>query len=259
MPNGMPRPVALIHYILAGYTAALIGGMKYITGSATGPWRASATAPASKTEWFLPRSVRLSKRAFDICFALAGMLVLIVSFVPIAIAIKLGSRGQIIYWQRRAGTMTARCSSLFWLPKFRSMHSDAESTSGPTWASNNDPRVTHVGRFLRASRLDELPQFFSVLRGDMSVVGPRPERPEFVKFLEEQIPFYDDRVFELRPGITGLAQVNQGYDATIEDVRKKLQFDQMYATRLLIWTGWLKTDLSILLQTVGVVLHKKGQ
>jgi lipopolysaccharide/colanic/teichoic acid biosynthesis glycosyltransferase len=139
------------------------------------------------------------------------------------------------------------------------MNVDAEAISGPTWARKNDSRVTTFGRFLRRTRMDELPQFWSVLVGDMSIVGPRPERPEFVLRLEEEIPFYQERLFELRPGITGLAQVNQDYDGSLDDVRSKLLYDHVYASRLISWRSWVYTDSQIFMRTFAVVFAMKGQ
>jgi lipopolysaccharide/colanic/teichoic acid biosynthesis glycosyltransferase len=127
------------------------------------------------------------------------------------------------------------------------------------WATARDPRITRIGRFLRKTRLDELPQFVNVLHGDMSIVGPRPERPQFFKGLEAKIPFYIERTFGLKPGITGLAQVSQGYDTSIEDVRSKTLFDHAYAMRIANPLQWLKTDLEIIFRTFTVVILGKGQ
>ena len=148
---------------------------------------------------------------------------------------------------------------MFEIIKFRTMRYDAEAQSGPIWASRRDSRVTRVGRFLRDTRLDELPQIINVLRGDMSIIGPRPERPKFVDQLEQSIPFYSERLYGLRPGITGLAQVNQAYDASVEDVRKKVGFDHAYALRLGSIREWLRTDAMIIRNTIVVVLGRKGQ
>jgi lipopolysaccharide/colanic/teichoic acid biosynthesis glycosyltransferase len=139
------------------------------------------------------------------------------------------------------------------------MRTDAEAKTGPVWATSDDPRVTRVGRFLRKTRLDELPQCLNVLRGEMSVVGPRPERPVFVGRLEDDIPFYVERTYGLRPGITGLAQVNQGYDATVEDVRSKVLHDHAYAVLIRTPGSWLKTDLGIIAKTFTVMVLGKGQ
>src|SRR5262249_52216745 len=164
-----------------------------------------------------------------------------------AIAVWLDSRGSILYQQVRVGEN----DRLFTLCKFRSMRSDAEH-GRPIWATNNDSRVTRVGRFIRLTRLDELPQLMNVLRGDMSFVGPRPERPYFVQQLAAQIPFYAER-HAVKPGITGWAQVKYGYGSSIEDSMEKLRYDLYYIKHMSI--GF---DLSIFVDTVKVILVAKG-
>jgi lipopolysaccharide/colanic/teichoic acid biosynthesis glycosyltransferase len=185
--------------------------------------------------------------------------VLAIVFVPIALAIKLDSRGPIFYRQLRVGQATARATRLFWLTKFRTMRVDAEAQTGAVWAAKNDPRVTRVGRFLRKSRLDELTQAWNVLVGEMSVVGPRPERPQFFHRLETEIPFYIERTFGLKPGITGLAQVSQGYDESVEDVRSKVLFDHAYALQISRPLRWFVTNVSIVFRTVSTMVLGKGQ
>ena len=139
------------------------------------------------------------------------------------------------------------------------MVENAESQSGATLCSTNDPRITKIGVFLRKSRLDELPQFINVLVGDMLIIGPRPERPEFCQELNELIPFFSERTFGVYPGITGLAQVNQGYDTSIDDVREKVAFDHRYALALSDPISWLQMDITIALRTIVVMLRGKGQ
>jgi lipopolysaccharide/colanic/teichoic acid biosynthesis glycosyltransferase len=139
------------------------------------------------------------------------------------------------------------------------MRADAEVASGAVWATEEDPRITRVGRFMRKTRLDELPQCIDVLRGDMSIVGPRPERPQFFNKLESAIPFYSERTYGLKPGITGLAQVTLPYDSSIEDVRAKVLHDHAYALRLSAPGRWLATDLSIIFRTFAVVILGKGR
>ncbi|MFG1422692.1 sugar transferase [Roseixanthobacter liquoris] len=203
--------------------------------------------------------VRLGKRVFDIAVGLVATVVLALAFLPVALAIKLTSRGPVLYRQLRVGEATPTCTRLFYLYKFRTMYVDAEARTGAVWASVNDPRVTPVGRFMRKTRIDELPQALNVLKGEMSIVGPRPERPAFFAKLETEIPFYTERTFDLKPGITGLAQVNQGYDASIEDVRSKVSYDHAYAMRLLDPLDWFKTDLWIILRTASTMVLGKGQ
>jgi lipopolysaccharide/colanic/teichoic acid biosynthesis glycosyltransferase len=165
----------------------------------------------------------------------------------VAPAIKLTSKGPVLFRQERVGER----GRIFVLNKFRSMTVDAEA-NGPVWASAHDPRVTWLGRWIRRLRIDELPQFWNVLAGDMSFVGPRPERPEFVATLQREIPFYMGR-HSVRPGITGWAQVRHGYAASVEDSLEKLQYDLYYIKNM---SPLL--DLVILLSTLQVVLSFKG-
>ncbi len=148
---------------------------------------------------------------------------------------------------------------LFEIMKFRTMYCDAESRSGAVWATENDPRITPVGRFLRKTRLDELPQLFNVLKGEMSLIGPRPERPDFYQRLEQEIPYFADRTYGVLPGITGLAQINQGYDTSIEDVRRKVGFDHSYALSLNSFSNWLQTDIAIIVKTIIVMVDGRGR
>lgn len=164
------------------------------------------------------------------------------------IAIKLDSRGPIFYRQERVGQDGRR----FLLCKFRSMRQDAEKDTGPVWAREGDDRVTRVGRILRRTRIDELPQFYNVLRGDMSLVGPRPERPMFVEQLSEEIPYYPLR-HVIKPGITGWAQINYGYANTLEHTVEKLQYDLFYIKNI----SWI-LDLLIVFETVKTVMVKSG-
>lgn len=197
--------------------------------------------------WFLAADLKgqrqehsVAKRVFDILASAIGLLVGAPLFVIIAIVVKLSDGGPALYSQRRVG----QGGRVFTLHKFRTMRADAEA-GGTAWASANDPRVTPVGRWLRKLRFDELPQLWNILRGDMSVVGPRPERPEFVSPLCSLIPFYDQRHL-MKPGLTGWAQINLGYGATIADARRKLQLDLYY-----IKHTSLELDLIILLRTFG--------
>ncbi|MCM2679542.1 sugar transferase [Echinimonas agarilytica] len=201
----------------------------------------------------------LSKRIQDIILSLVMLIVTAPVMILVAIAIRVDSSGPVFYRQLRVGKMTHQRTELIYVIKFRSMQQHAELNSGAVWATHNDPRITRVGRFLRCTRLDELPQFFNVLRGDMSVVGPRPERPEFYGKLERAIPFFKERTFGLKPGITGLAQVSQGYDGCIEDVRNKAAFDHSYALSLSRYSYWIFLEWSILFKTAAVVFLRKGQ
>lgn len=194
-----------------------------------------------------PRKLAL-QRAYSFLIALVGVLLTLPLMALIALAVRLSSPGPVIYRQRRVG----QGGRVFELLKFRSMYQDAEARSGAVWATTNDPRVTPVGRVLRKLRLDELPQFFNVLKGEMSIVGPRPERPEFVQVLREQIPFYDQR-HTIPPGITGWAQINHKYGDTLQDTITKLEYDLYYLKHL-----GLSLDMYIVFNTLKVMLLSRG-
>jgi lipopolysaccharide/colanic/teichoic acid biosynthesis glycosyltransferase/cellulose synthase/poly-beta-1,6-N-acetylglucosamine synthase-like glycosyltransferase len=256
----MPGVVRWLAYLVEGHAASGLGAWKYLRGQPLS-WRARAVVTSETGEpWsYLKPEVSIGKRIFDIIVGTGALVVFALLFIPIALAIRLESRGPILYRQRRVGLVTPDRAETFELLKFRSMYVDAEQRSGAVWATKDDPRVTRVGRFLRKSRLDELPQCLNVLAGDMSIVGPRPERPGFFNKLEAAVPFYVERTFGIRPGITGLAQVNLPYDASIDDVRMKCVYDHAYATRLTSLSGWLKADLGIFAKTLTVMVMGKGQ
>jgi sugar transferase (PEP-CTERM system associated) len=190
----------------------------------------------------------VGKRLLDITASLVGLVLSLPLCVLIAIAIKLTSRGPVFFCQERVG----QDGQTFKLIKFRTMRVDAERESGPVWATRNDARITPIGRFLRLSRLDEIPQFLNILAGHMSFVGPRPERPHFVEQLKEQIPYYPLR-HTVKPGLTGWAQVRHPYGASIEDAQEKLRYDLYYIKNM----GFV-FDLNIILRTVGVILGGRG-
>ena len=191
---------------------------------------------------------RLVRRALNFSVALAGTVISLPLLPFIVLAVKLDSPGAVLYRQQRVG----RRGVTFYCYKFRTMRVDAEADTGATWATDDDPRITRVGKFLRASRLDEIPQLWCVLKGDMHFVGPRPERPEFVEWLSKQIPYYGVR-HVVRPGITGWAQVQYKYGNTLEDAREKLQYDLFY-----IKNASLGLDLLIWFQTIKIVLLGRG-
>jgi lipopolysaccharide/colanic/teichoic acid biosynthesis glycosyltransferase len=207
---------------------------------------------------YVALDIKIAKRLLDISCAVIALIVTALLLPFIALAIKLESKGPIFFKQTRIGRCTAQSSSIFEMIKFRTMRTDAEK-HGAQWATENDNRITRTGLFLRKTRLDELPQFINVLKGEMSVVGPRPERPVFYKKLERDIPLYAERTYGLKPGITGLAQVNQGYDTCIEDVRSKLLYDHAYALSLSKFKAWLTMDVAVLYKTIMVMVNKKGQ
>ena len=196
----------------------------------------------------IDRTYAFIKRAIDIAVASAICLILAPILPIVALAIKLDSRGPILYSQTRVG----QSGRTFRIYKFRTMRIDAEA-NGAVWATKRDPRITRVGGFMRKTRLDEIPQVWNLLRGDMALVGPRPERPEFTATLAEQIPAYDLR-HTVKPGLTGWAQVCYRYTSSIRDTRAKVEYDLYYVKHCSP-----KMDLVIMLRTVKVVVAMKGQ
>lgn len=196
----------------------------------------------------MPVWERKIKRLMDILFSLLILTLTLPITLIVALAIKIDSEGPVFFKQIRVG----KDGKEFKIYKFRSMIKDAEKHTGPVWSTKDDPRITRVGKIIRKFRLDEIPQFINVLRGEMSLVGPRPERPYFVEKLSKEIPLYKRRL-RVKPGITGWAQVKHKYDETIEDVKKKLQYDLYYIENIS-----LRMDLKILFRTVFVVLFGKG-
>jgi lipopolysaccharide/colanic/teichoic acid biosynthesis glycosyltransferase len=220
---------------------------------------------------------RIAKRLLDIVGASIGLVLSVPVFVILPILIKLESPGPVFYTQLRVGQNRRRANRRycqrtgiesdqrrrerrrqdclgrpFYVIKFRTMVADAEKMSGPVWAKPADPRITRLGALLRKTRLDEVPQFINILRGDMSLVGPRPERPHFVKDLSEKIDGYAGRL-NVKPGLTGLAQIEVGYDSSVASVAEKVRSDLTYIRN---WSFWY--DIKILLRTVIVVLTGRG-
>lgn len=191
---------------------------------------------------------RAVKRVFDLALALVGLCVFAPLFPVIALLVYATSPGPVFFRQIRVG----RRGALFQVIKFRTMRADAEKHTGAVWASDHDPRVTSVGAFLRKTRLDEIPQLINVLVGDMSLVGPRPERPEFICELEKGIPFYSER-HAVKPGVTGWAQIRYPYGASVEDALEKLRYDLYY-----IKHQSLLFDLEIVMRTIPVVIFGRG-
>ncbi len=246
-------------------------------------------------ELYVTPSVRVTKRAIDICASLFGLAVTAPLYPLIAAAIKLEDPGPIFYHQRRAGVLkgVTEVGGIptpefveFHMSKFRSMRVDAEKLTGAILAQENDPRITRVGRFLRKTRLDEIPQFWNVLKGEMSLVGPRPERPELLVNLALAIPFFEERMRDIKPGITGLAQISLGYsgrapehsevaafEATLtnpfgleeaegaeaDDMRMKLLFDLAYSAALESFSTYLRTELSVIVKTPLVMVLGLGR
>jgi sugar transferase (PEP-CTERM system associated) len=200
--------------------------------------------PGFRKPWFL----LYTRRLVSLLTALVLLIILIPLIAITALLIKIDSPGPVFYTQERVG----RRGKTFRIVKFRSMRVDAESSGGAIWATKNDPRITGVGRWIRRSRIDEIPQLWNVLKGDIGVVGPRPERPEFVRKLETMIPYYSLR-HTISPGLTGWAQVMFTYCGTIEESKEKLQYDLFYIKNMSI-----KLDMLILFRTVKIVLLGRG-
>lgn len=237
----------------------------------------------------MPRpSVRIAKRLIDVVGASVGLALTAPLFPVIAAAIRRDGPGPIFFAQERAGELLEGEGlqfETFTIYKFRTMRVDAEKLTGAVIASENDPRVTPVGRFLRSSRLDELPQLWNVLRGDISLVGPRPERPEILQTLAAAIPFFEERMRGVRPGLTGLAQISLGYTgradddspiapfakdltnpfeiedaegALADDMRVKLLYDLAYSAALEDFGTFLVTELSIIFRTPLMMIARRG-
>lgn len=197
---------------------------------------------------FVRRTYAFIKRIFDICAVMIGAVVLSPLLLLTAVLVKVTSKGPILYSQVRVG----KEGEAFNIYKFRTMKVNAEDGTGPVWAAKNDNRLTPVGAFLRKTHIDETPQLINILKGEMSLIGPRPERPVFVEKFREQIPGYEKRL-AVKPGITGLAQVWHRYDETIEDVKKKLKYDLLYVKKMCFWA-----DFNIIMRTFRVVVTGEG-
>jgi lipopolysaccharide/colanic/teichoic acid biosynthesis glycosyltransferase len=235
------------------------------------------------------RPVRALKRVIDVAGSLAGLSLTLPLYVPIGIAIALDSPGPVFFRQRRAGKMVSEDPPQwveFEMIKFRTMRNDAEKGIGAVISTKGDPRITRIGKFLRSTRLDEIPQFWNVLRGDMSLVGPRPERPEILANLAMAIPFFEERTRDIKPGLTGLAQISLGYTgapdknsevqkildtlvnpfdieeadgALADDMRIKLMFDLAYAAALEEFWAYLQMEARILVSTPLIMLFSRGR
>ncbi len=195
-----------------------------------------------------PKTMMAARRMIEIVLSLAGLIILLPLMLFVSMLIKLDSRGPVLYTQERVGEN----GEVFNIHKFRSMKDDAENGTGPVWADENDPRITRVGRYIRRFRIDEIPQLWNVLKGEMSFIGPRPERPCFVEELTKTIPYYGQR-HSVKPGITGWAQVKYRYGSSEEDALEKLKYEIYYIKNL---SPLL--DLFILSETIKIVLAGRG-
>ncbi|WP_028108550.1 sugar transferase [Ferrimonas futtsuensis] len=243
------KPKSRIGMVMTALSGALLGCWCRLTGTRVG-W-------STVEGGFQPLMVRVFKRGVDLLVGGALLLLTLPLFPLVALVIKLDSPGPVFYRQLRIGARYDDRTELCYVTKFRSMVQDAEQ-QGARWASKGDCRVTRVGRFIRATRLDELPQLFQVLSGELSLVGPRPEHPRICGELDAQLPFYLERTFELQPGITGLAQVHQSGDTNLEDVKQKLLYDHAYGAALSAPATYFAMEWQVLRRTVMVVLGAKG-
>jgi len=233
-----------------------VNGIEIIEGTTfyemlTGKLSVDQTNPASiifSEGFYKSTTSRFIKRAIDLILSSSMIIFLSPLIIGIAIIIKIDSIGPVLFSQERVG----RNKEKYMLFKFRSMVDNAEEQSGPVWAKDNDKRITRVGRFIRSWRFDEIPQLWNVLKGDMSLVGPRPEREFFINKLEDIIPYYGQR-FSVKPGITGWAQVCYRYGASVEDAVEKLNYDLFFIKNMSIFM-----DLMIILRTIKIVLFGKG-
>lgn len=260
-----PTTIDQVYYVVCGYCAMLIGSCRYILGLERSGWRGPAShaarvsdAKAVAQRSHAPAVVKALKRAIDLGGAIVLLLVALPLIAVAALAIKLDSKGPVFFRQVRVGECREGHVRFIRIVKLRSMRQDAEKLSGAVWASDRDPRVTRVGGVLRRTRLDELPQLWNVLCGEMSLIGPRPERPAFHQSLNASIPFYGERVFGVRPGITGFAQVNLGSDHCLDDVRRKLFFDHAYAIALGKPYAWLRLEMTIVARTIVIMILGPG-
>ncbi|MFA6303654.1 MAG: sugar transferase, partial [Legionella sp.] len=243
----------VISYFVMGHTALLLGWFSWFRMKGTGKWQRTNSI---KKQYIHP-VVFIGKWIIDKISGLIGVLLFLLCLPLVGIAIKLSSPGPILYRQLRVGQTTDTQTYFFFIYKFRTMHVNKFSRKS-LWTKENDPRIYTLGNFLRKTHLDELPQFMNILKGDMSLVGPRPERPSLFPYIINEIPFYEERLYWVKPGLTGLAQTTYRYDTTIEDVRKKVACDHAYATYLTNPLIWLKTEVTILCKTVILVLLGKG-
>ena len=205
-----------------------------------------------------PRSVRTVKRTLDVTGSAIGIFLALPLIPFIALAIRLNSKGPVLYRQERVAKDYMGRPYRFAIWKFRTMLVDAEADGQAVWALEKDPRVTAVGEFLRKVRLDELPQLFQVLRGEMTLVGPRPERQSITDSLSLQLPSYDDRHAPCKPGITGWAQVHTGYDTSVDSVREKLLYDFTYNAHLYELRSYLAMEMRVIVLTLAVIIYRKG-
>ncbi len=255
-----PLPVRILAYGLMAQTAGVAGMIRALLSNGNPLWkRAPENEPLELDQPAMPPwHVLAIKRGLDIVGSTIGLVLASPIMLAVSLAIWKETGRPLVFRQQRVRYNALGQPINFTMYKFRTMVVDAEKGSGPVWASKEDPRITPLGNFLRKCRLDEIPQLANVFMGDMSLVGPRPERSHFVNMLEEQIPLYNDRVYRLKPGITGWAQINLDYDTSVESVRDKLFYDLTYAAHLYRLSSYLRIEFKILFSTVKVMITGKG-
>jgi lipopolysaccharide/colanic/teichoic acid biosynthesis glycosyltransferase/glycosyltransferase involved in cell wall biosynthesis len=254
----VPGVLGLLGYGLLGQVATAAGAWEALRGGHGVGWESVDGEAEGDVPPPLPLSVRGAKRTLDVLGSALLLLVTWPFMLACAVAVKLTSPGPALFQQERVRHDSRGRPVSFRMYKFRSMWVDAEARSGPVWATVADPRITPVGRFLRKARLDELPQLWNVFRGDMTLVGPRPERPSFVKQLSEMIPGYTDRVARCKPGVTGWAQIHCEYDTSVDSVRTKVLYDLAYVAHLYDLRSYLSMEVNVALRTVMVMVRGKG-
>ena len=256
----LPRSLGLGVHALVAQAACALGMLRFPFGANGTRWRRPAENDvlALHHPALPPRSVRIVKRTLDIVGGSLGLLLALPLIPFIALAIRLSSPGPVLYRQERVAKDYMGRPYGFAIWKFRTMRVDAEANGEAVWAQEKDPRATAVGAFLRKLRLDEIPQLAQVLRGDMTLIGPRPERPSISDTLSLELPGYDDRHHPCKPGITGWAQVHTGYDTSIESVREKLLYDFTYNAHLYGLRSYVAMELRVIVLTVAVIITRRG-
>jgi len=256
----LPKVVGFAVHAFVAQAACAAGIFRFASGSNATRWRRPPENDvlALHSPALPPRSVRIAKRTLDIVGGTVAIVVALPLIPLIAVAIVVESPGPVFYRQTRITKDAAGRVHHFLIWKFRTMQVDAEADGTAVWATEEDPRVTTVGAFLRKARLDEIPQLFQVVGGGMTLVGPRPERPSISDHLSSHLPGYDDRLVVCKPGITGWAQIHTGYDTSVESVREKLLYDFAYNAHLYGLRSYLAMEMRVIAQTVSVMIYGRG-
>jgi len=258
--RSLPRGLELGVHALVAQSACAVGMLRFPLGTDGSRWRRPPENDvlALHRPALPPRSVRIVKRVLDVIGGTLGVLIALPLIPFIALAIRLNSPGPVLYRQERVAKDHTGQPYRFLIWKFRTMRVDAEANGEAVWAQEKDPRVTAVGAFLRKTRLDEVPQLFQALRGEMTLIGPRPERPSISDQLSLELPAYDDRLAPCKPGITGWAQVHTGYDTSLQSVREKLLYDLTYNAHLYGIRSYLAMEGRVIVLTLAVMFYGRG-